>query len=86
MRNRAILRNALRKRNYELPSGSNHMQSSETLRNSLGLNYETVALRAELRRQETGRTLHPATFTQGRGCSRFAVRSEKDVADITLYN
>ena len=26
------------------------------------------------------------TFTQGRNCSRFAVRSEKDVADITLYN
>jgi hypothetical protein len=38
MQNRATLRNALRKRNYELPSVSNDMQSSETLRNSLGLN------------------------------------------------
>jgi hypothetical protein len=38
MQNHATLRNALRKRNYELPSVSNNMQSSETLRNSLGLN------------------------------------------------
>jgi hypothetical protein len=38
MQNRATLRNALRKQNYELPSVSNDMQSSETLRNSLGLN------------------------------------------------
>ena len=38
MQNCAILRNALRKPNYELPSVSNDMQSSETLRNSLGLN------------------------------------------------
>jgi hypothetical protein len=38
----AILRNALRKRNDELPSGSNGMQSSENLRNSLGLNYEPL--------------------------------------------
>jgi hypothetical protein len=38
MQNRATLRNALRKQNEELPSGSNAMQSSETLRNSLGLN------------------------------------------------
>jgi hypothetical protein len=44
MRNRATLRNALRKRNYELPSVSNDMQSSETLRNSLGLNYKSAAL------------------------------------------
>jgi DNA invertase Pin-like site-specific DNA recombinase len=36
----AKLRNALRKRNYELPGVSNDMQSSETLRNSLGLNYK----------------------------------------------
>ena len=36
MRNHATLRNALRKPNYELPSVSNDMQSSETLRNSLG--------------------------------------------------
>ena len=48
MQNRATLRNALRKRNYELPSVSNDMQSSETLRNSLGLNYESPALTAEL--------------------------------------
>jgi hypothetical protein len=51
MQNRT-LRNALRKRNYELPSVSSDMQSSETLRNSLGLNYETAALPAELRRHE----------------------------------
>jgi hypothetical protein len=38
MQNRAILRNALQKRNDELRSVSNDMQSSETLRNSLGLN------------------------------------------------
>ena len=38
LQNCASLRNALRKRNYELPSASNDMQSSETLRNSLGLN------------------------------------------------
>ena len=44
MRNRTTLRNALRKRNYELPSVSNDMQSSETLRNSLGLNYKSAAL------------------------------------------
>jgi hypothetical protein len=44
MQNRATLRNALRKRNYELPSVSNDMQSSETLRNSLGLNYKSAAL------------------------------------------
>ena len=48
MQNRATLRNALRKRNYELPSVSNDMQSSETLRNSLGLNYKSAALPAEL--------------------------------------
>jgi hypothetical protein len=44
MRNCATLRNALRKRNYELPGVSNDMQSSETLRNSLGLNYKSAAL------------------------------------------
>ena len=38
MQNRATLRNALRKRNYESPSVSNDMQSSERLRNSLVLN------------------------------------------------
>jgi len=38
MQNSAILRNAVRKQNYELPGVSNDMQSSETLSNSLGLN------------------------------------------------
>jgi hypothetical protein len=51
MQNRAILRNALRKRNDELPSVSNDMQTSETLRNSLGLNYKSAALPAELCRR-----------------------------------
>jgi hypothetical protein len=45
----ATLCNALRKRNYELPS--NDMQSSETLRNSLGLNYKSAALSTELCRR-----------------------------------
>jgi hypothetical protein len=48
MQNRATLRNALRKRNYELPSIGNAVQSSETMRNSLGLNYKSAALPAEL--------------------------------------
>jgi|SRR5215831_4400890 len=38
LQNSAILRNAVRKRNDELPSVSNDMQSSEMMRNSLGLN------------------------------------------------
>jgi hypothetical protein len=42
--NCAILRNTPRKRNDELPSGSNGVQSSETMRNSLGLNYKSAAL------------------------------------------
>jgi len=54
MRNRATLRNTLRKRNYELPGVSNDMQSSETLRNSLGLNYKSAALPAGLCRQKCG--------------------------------
>jgi len=36
----------------ELRSVSNDMQSSEKIRNSLGLNYETAALPAELCRHE----------------------------------
>jgi len=44
MQIRAILRNALRKRNQEWSSVSNDMQSRETLRNSLGLNYKSAAL------------------------------------------
>jgi hypothetical protein len=51
MQNSAIVRNALRKRNCELPSVSNDMQSSETLRNSLGLNYKSAALPTELCRR-----------------------------------
>ena len=56
MQNRATLRNALRKRNYELPSVSNDMQSSETLRNSLGLNYKSVALSGGATSAELGQT------------------------------
>ena len=41
---KSTLRNALRKRNYELPPVSNDMQSSATMRNSLGLNYNSAAL------------------------------------------
>ena len=44
MQNHATLRNALRKRNYELPSVRNAMQSSATMRNSLGVNYKSAAL------------------------------------------
>jgi hypothetical protein len=51
MQTRATLRNALRKQNYELPGVSNDMQSSETLRNSLGLNYKSAALPTELCRR-----------------------------------
>ena len=52
MQNRATLRNALRKQDYELPGVSNDMQRSETLRNSLGLNYKSAAPPAELCRQK----------------------------------
>jgi hypothetical protein len=48
MQNCATLRNAMRKRNFKLPSVSNDMQSSETLRNSLVLNYKSAALPAVL--------------------------------------
>jgi hypothetical protein len=44
LQNCAIPRNTLRKRNDELPSASNGMQSSETMRNSLVLNYKSAAL------------------------------------------
>src|SRR6266513_3723875 len=54
MQNCATLRNAMRKRNYELPSVSNDTQSSETLRNSSGLNYKSAALPAELCRPKCG--------------------------------
>ena len=39
LQNCAILRNALRKRNYQLPTVSNDMQTSETLGKPLLLNY-----------------------------------------------
>ena len=44
MQNSAIVRKELRKRDVELPSVSNDMQSSETLHNSLGVNYKSAAL------------------------------------------
>jgi hypothetical protein len=55
MQIRATLRNELRRQNYELPSVSNDMQSSETLRNSLGLNYKSAALPTELCRHLRGK-------------------------------
>jgi hypothetical protein len=51
MQNRATLRNAPRKQNYELPGVSHDMQRSERLHNSLGLNYKSAALPAELCRR-----------------------------------
>ena len=73
MQNSAILRNAVRKQNYELPGVSNDMQSSETLRNSLGLNYESPALTAELQarvdytvKHSTPQRTNPDSI---RGCS-----------------
>ena len=60
LQNCATLRNAPRKRNCELPSISNDMQSSETLRNSLGLNYKSAALPAELWRRLRGKILSDA--------------------------
>jgi len=44
----------------EIPSARNDLQRSKMIRNSLGVNYETVALPAELRRRKAGKTLHPA--------------------------
>jgi hypothetical protein len=44
MRSSATLRNALRKRNYELPGVSNGMQRHEKLRKPLSLNYKSAAL------------------------------------------
>ena len=58
LQNCAILRNALRKQNEEYSSGSNAMQSSETLRNSLSLNYESPALTAELQAHICCKTNH----------------------------
>src|SRR5262249_9838796 len=42
--NPAILRSRLRMRNRQIPSVGNTVQSSETMRNSLGLNYKSAAL------------------------------------------
>ena len=44
----------------ELPGVSDAVQWSENARKNFVLNYETVALPAELRRREAGKTLHPA--------------------------
>ena len=77
MQNRATLRNALRKRNDELPSVSNDMQRSETLRNSLVLNYKSAALPAELCRH----SLYESCFQwidQEIVITHFARRTEKE--------
>ena len=58
LQNCAILHNAVRKRNYELPGVSNDMQNSETLRNSLGLNYKSAALPTELCRQKNAANIN----------------------------
>ena len=50
--NSAILRNALRKRNDELPRVSNGMQRHENLCKPFSLNYKSAALPAELCRRE----------------------------------
>jgi hypothetical protein len=44
LQNLAILRNAARMRNRCTPSVRNGVQRSETLHNSLGLNYKSAAL------------------------------------------
>jgi hypothetical protein len=51
LQNRAIVRNSLRKRNYELPCVSNDMQPHENLWKPLSLNYKSAALPAELYRR-----------------------------------
>jgi hypothetical protein len=43
LQNHATLRNAPRKRNHKLAGVSNDVESNETLRNSLGLNYKSAA-------------------------------------------
>jgi hypothetical protein len=55
----ANLRNTLRIRFPETPTVSNGVQAGENTRKNSFLNYETVALPAELRRREAGKTLHP---------------------------
>lgn len=64
MQNGAILRNTLRMRNHQTPSASNAVQNSEMMCNSLGVNYESPALTAELqarcaRQIRTGRQILP---------------------------
>jgi hypothetical protein len=44
MQDGAILRNTLRRLNRQTPSLGNAVQNSETMRNSLGLNYKSAAL------------------------------------------
>jgi hypothetical protein len=46
------------RRRFELPSVSIAMQISETMRNSLGLNYESPALTAELQARRAGTREH----------------------------
>jgi len=48
LQNGAILRNTLRMLNLQTPSVGNAVQRSENIGNSLGLNYESPALTAEL--------------------------------------
>jgi hypothetical protein len=60
LQNGAILRNTVQTALVRMTYEKHAMQRYENLRNSLGLNYETVALPAELRRREAGKTLHPA--------------------------
>ncbi|PYK18435.1 MAG: hypothetical protein DME55_06720 [Verrucomicrobia bacterium] len=57
LQNRAIVRNTLRILNRQIPSVNNAVQSSEMMRNSLGLNYKSAALPAELCAAKMPRTL-----------------------------
>jgi hypothetical protein len=78
MQNRAILRNALRKRNDELPSVSNDMQRSETLRNSLGLNYKSAALNQLSYAGVPIRKLFSASWSRVRHDPSHAPRCKRD--------
>jgi hypothetical protein len=51
-------------RNRQVPSVRNDMQSSEALRNSLGLNYESPALTAELQAPRVLTREHPTLNVQ----------------------
>ena len=58
LQNGAILRNTLRMLNLQTPSVGNAVQRSENIGNSLGLNYESPALTAELQAQIYCKTNH----------------------------